>query len=194
MPEITTFEQIKGLSLSAFDLKILTNWPDPVIDEFLNMIRGLVKIAELLDIEIDQKLEEIRTEFLDGSIPYADNGFLVEDNLRLAWDSLLSILTIGGIVSSQGRRKNKTRVATTPYDILASDEIVMIDTDLVPIVTNLPAGEEGQTHKIINCGTTGNNVTINPNGLDLLNAINGPETLYNAESLDISYDPTEGWF
>ena len=194
MPNPTTYEKIKGFALSAVELKSMTNWADPVIEEFLNMIRALITIAELLDIEIDQKIEEIPTDFIDGSIPYADNGFLVEDNLRLAWDSLLSILTIGGIVSSQGRRKNITRVATTPYDILASDEIVMIDTDLVPIVTNLPAGAEGQTHKIINCGTTGNNVTINPNGLDLLNAINGPETLYNAESLDISYDPTEGWF
>ena len=194
MPNPTTFEKIKGLALSAVELRSMTNWPDPVIEEFLNMIRALITIAGLLDNLIDKKIEEIPTDFLDGSIPFVDNGFLVEDNLRLVWDSLLNILTIGGIVSSQGRRKNITRVTTTPYDVLASDEIIMIDTDLIPIVANLPAGSEGQTHKIINCGTTGNNVTINPNGLELLNAINGPETLYDAESLDISYDTAEGWF
>lgn len=194
MPNPTTFEKIKGLALSAVELKSMTNWADPVIEEFLNMIRALITIAELLDIEIDQKIEEIPTAFLDGSIPYVDNGFLVEDNLSLVWDSLLNILTIGGIISSQGRRKNITRVTTTPYNILTSDEIIMTDTDLIPIVVNLPEGADGQTYKIVNCGTSGNNVTINPNGLELLNAINGPETLYDSESLDISYDPTEGWF
>lgn len=194
MPNPTTFEKIKGLALSAVELKAMTNWADPVIEEFLNMIRALITIAELLDIEIDQKIETIPTDFLDGSIPFVDNGFLVEDNLRLVWDRLLNIMTIGGIVSSQGRRKSVTRVMTTPYNILVSDEIIMVDTDLIPIVINLPAGAEGQTHKIVNCGTSGNSVTINPNGLELLNATNGPETLYDAESLDISYDSTVGWF
>lgn len=101
MPDITTFEKIKGLSLSAFEIKTLTNWPDPIIDEFLNMIQGLVKIAELIDIEIDQKLEEIRTDFLDGSIPYVDTNLLVEDNTNLKWDTVLKLLTAFSIYTNQ---------------------------------------------------------------------------------------------
>lgn len=92
MPNLTTFEKIKGLALSAVELKSMTNWADPVIEEFLNMIRALVTISELLDIEIDQKLEEIRTDFLDGSIPYVDTNLLVEDNANLKWDAVQKLL------------------------------------------------------------------------------------------------------
>lgn len=194
MPDITTFEKIKGLSLSAFEIKTLTNWPDPIIDEFLNMIQGLVKIAELLDIEIDQKLEEIKTDFFQGSIPFVSGGFLDEDNARLTWDSINHTLGVVGIISSSGRRKNVTRIDSTPYDISYAEEIIMVDTDTIDITINLPAGVDGQAYKIVNCGTSGNIVTINPNGTDLLNGVNAPETLYDSENLDLSYDSTEGWF
>lgn len=194
MPDITTFEQIKGLSLSAFEIKTLTNWPDPIIDEFLNMIKGLVKIAELLDIEIDQKLEEIKTDFLSGSIPFVESGYLVEDNARLTWDSINHILGVVGIISSSGRRKNVTRIDSTPYDISYTEEIIMVDTDSIDITINLPAGVDGQTYKIVNCGTSGNVITINPDGLDLLNGFNSHEILYDFESLELTYNHAEGWF
>lgn len=194
MPNPTTFEKIKGLALSAVELKSMTNWADPVIEEFLNMIRALVTISELLDIEIDQKLEEIRTDFLDGSIPFVESGYLVEDNARLTWDSINHILGIVGIVSSTGRRKNVTRINSGPYNILYTNEIIMVDTDTIDITINLPAGVDGQAYKIVNCGTSGNIVTINPNGTELLNGVNAPETLYDSENLDLSYDSTEGWF
>lgn len=101
MPNPTTFEKIKGLALSAVELKSMTNWADPVIEEFLNMIRALITIAELLDIEIDQKIETIPTDFLDGSIPYVDTNLLVEDNVNLKWDALQKLLSAFSIYTNQ---------------------------------------------------------------------------------------------
>lgn len=194
MPNPTTFEKIKGLALSAVELKSMTNWSDPVIEEFLNMIRALITISELLDIEIDQKIEEIPTGFLDGSIPFVNGGFLVEDNLRLVWDSLLNILTIGGIVSSQGRIKKTVRPTVSPYNIDDSDEVIYIDTTAGDFPANLPAGAHGECHKIINTGSSSNEVVITPNGAELLFGLNAPVRLYDGEVLEIGYDTTRGWF
>lgn len=102
MPDPTTFEQIKGMSLSASELKAMVpSWPDALIEDYLNIIRGIIKIAELLDIEIDQKIETIPTDFTDGSIPYADTNLLVEDNTNLKWNAIQKVLTAFNVYTNQ---------------------------------------------------------------------------------------------
>lgn len=193
MPNPTTYEKIKSLEFSAFELKGLTGWPDPVIEDYLNTIRALATISTLIDTQADKLLEDLSTDFLDGSIPYVDGGGLVEDNTRLKWDSALYILTVGGIISSSGRRKKVTRINTTPYTILPSDEIIMVDTTTIPITVLLSSGISGQSHKIVNCGLADNAVTVTPSGSDLLFGYNASETLFDTENFDITYDSTEGW-
>lgn len=41
------------LDLSATELQSLTDWPDPVIEEWLSLVRGLVSLAESLDTKND---------------------------------------------------------------------------------------------------------------------------------------------
>ena len=103
MPDPTTIERLKGLILSAKDLRELTDWPGALIEDYLNILDNIIVLATLLDIEIDQKIEEIPTDFLDGSIPFAEDNLLVEDNTNLFWDSLNNILnvlniTLGGVI------------------------------------------------------------------------------------------------
>lgn len=194
MADTTAFDSLRGLVLSASEIKSLTDWPDALVEDYLNIIDNLISIANLVDIEINQKLEEVPTDFTDGSIPFAESGFLVEDNARLMWDITNSILEIGGRIKSEGRIKGTTRIVVTPYNISKSDEIIFVDTDLLPITVNLPAGINGQNIQIINSGTSGNNVTIVPNGLELLNGENATEYLVDAENLILTYETVEGWF
>ena len=194
MPDPTTVERLRGLVLSAAEIKDLTGWPGPMVEDYLNIIDNLIEIANLLDVEIDQKIEEIDTDFLDGSIPYADSNKLVEDNTRLFWDSVNFILKIAGQIQSTGRLKGQVvvTVAESPYTILKTDETVIADTDTGNIVLNLPAGVDSTAYRIVSSGTSGNTTTLTPNGTELLFGFNNSETLYDLEHLDIQYS-SKGW-
>lgn len=100
-----------------------------------------------------------------------------------------------GIASEDVSRiiRNTTRVTSTPYTILSTDYKVFCDTDLIAITVNLPPGEDGVSYTIINSGSSGNNVTLVPNGSELLFGANSNETLYNGEVFDLTYNTTEGW-
>jgi len=83
--------------------RLAPTWTDSLIDDYLNIIRGLTTIAELLDIQRDPKIESIPTDFSDGSIPYVKDGFLVEDNDNLKWDHDDNFLTLQSAIGKQIR-------------------------------------------------------------------------------------------
>jgi len=94
MPDPTTIQRLRGLVLSANDLKTLTDWPDALIEDYLSIIDGLALLADLVDTNIDKNIEEIPTSFGDGSVPFADDGLLAEDS-DLFWDNVNKRLGIG---------------------------------------------------------------------------------------------------
>jgi len=103
------------------------------------------------------------------------------------------VLTINGLFeTTTGRIVNTTRVTTT-YPILAADEEIFGDTDGGAFTVTLPAGVAGTKYRIMNTGTSGNTLTIAPNGAELLKGVNSNFTLNDAEALLIVYESTEGW-
>jgi len=66
-----------------------------MIEDYLSILDSLVTIAGLLDGQIDKKIEEIPTDFTDGSIPFADSSLLIEDNSNLFWDYVNKSLLVG---------------------------------------------------------------------------------------------------
>lgn len=107
MPNPTTKQLLRGLFLSASELRILTDgrWPDALIEDYLNFIDNFILLSDKLDIEIDQKIEEINTDFLDGSIPFVSDNRLVEDNINLNFDKEDKSLKIGGDIKGPNRAK-----------------------------------------------------------------------------------------
>jgi len=71
---------------------------------------------------------------------------------------------------------------------------VFCDTDSAAITITLPVGAAGKKYRIINTGTSGNNITITPNGSELLLGVNSNYTLLDGDVLIIEYDTTEGWW
>ena len=189
----STYSKIKGLEFSAVELKALSKWNDAIVEDYLNVIRGLTTIANLIDIEINQKIEEIKTDFQDGSIPYVDTGFLVEDNLRLAWNAANLLLTIGGIIDGSGRKKNTIYTSGPIYTITKYDDVIIADTDSAPVSFYLPDGVDGQTHKISNGGTSGNDLSIYPPSGIMIGGGLGVFTLFDQENLDLTYYSGIGW-
>lgn len=194
MPEITTELRLKGLILSAHELKAMTGWPDALVEDYLNLLDNFITIGGLLDIEIDQKIEEVPTNFANGSIPFAQGGFLAQDNGHLFWDLTNRILKISGQIQSQGRLKGETIVnaAMSPYLILQNDETVIGDTDTGAISLLLPEGISNTAYRIVNGGTSGNNITLIPDGAENLYGVNTSEFLIDLEHLDIQYS-IKGW-
>jgi hypothetical protein len=93
-----------------------------------------------------------------------------------------------------GRIITTTRVTSTPWPVLATDDQIYADTDSGDITINLPPGTDGQRFRIINCGSSGYSAIVVPSGAELLNGVNLSETLSDGESLEITYETTEGWW
>jgi len=59
MPDSKTIERLRGLILSANDLKALSDWPDALIEDYLNIVDNLILLANTLDVETDKNLESL---------------------------------------------------------------------------------------------------------------------------------------
>jgi hypothetical protein len=105
MAEANTIERLRGLVLSAAELHDMTDWPDALVEDYLNIVSNIITLAGLIDIEIDQKIEEIPTDFLDGSVPFVESSRLVEDNDDLFFDNVSKFLTVGGGIKGPNRAK-----------------------------------------------------------------------------------------
>lgn len=84
--------------------------------------------------------------------------------------------------------------ADSPYTATLYDEVIFCDTDTGPITVNLPAGKNGLGYRIINCGSSGNDVSVVPDGSELIDGINGSKTLSDGSVVDLCYESTEGWW
>lgn len=93
--------------------------------------------------------------------------------------------------------RNRTTIiisnTDSPYTMVATEKNLKCDTDSGSITVLLEAGINGTKHKINNTGTSGNNVTVTPNGTDLLYQVNGSELIYDSENLDLDFASIEGW-
>ena len=107
----TTKSKLEGLALSAQELKSMSNWPDAIIEEWLNIFRNLIIIADDVDDTITKDLEEINTNFLDGSIPFVDSNKLAENNTKLFWNKGANAINVADLIV----------ISTTPSRLLSTD-------------------------------------------------------------------------
>ena len=167
-----------------------------MIEDYLSVLDSLVTIAGLLDGQIDKKIEEIPTDFTDGSIPFTEGGFLTEDNVNLYWDSVNNILNslnivVGNLIIAQ--RLVQGNVTITEDTVLSANDVVFCDTTNNTIKVTFEAGTDGQHLKIANCGENKNNVTVYPDGDEL---IYGETSMFlrDGENIDLNYSSEKGWY
>jgi hypothetical protein len=84
--------------------------------------------------------------------------------------------------------------ADSPYTMLTTYVNLLINTDGGVVVSNLPAGTANKHYIVINSGTSGNDITLNPNGAEDLIGENSAFTIRDGEVLDIWYNTTDGWY
>lgn len=105
MPTSSIEERLRGLVLSASELKRLTDWPDAIVEDYLNLLSNVVTIVEFIDTELSDSIENTPTDFTDGSVPYANDGFLVENNEALLFNEQEKSLLVGGSIKGPNRVK-----------------------------------------------------------------------------------------
>lgn len=99
----------------------------------------------------------------------------------------------GGTVTENGRIIQTNRLtANTTLDETYHN--VYGDTDGGAFAVTLSAGENGRYYRIINTGSSGNALTITPDGSELLLGDNSDFTLLDGDVLIIAYETTEGWW
>lgn len=117
-----------------------------------------------------------------------------DDNQVMLGDTNVTEVKTTGSISAAGLTLSTTRVTSSPYTILASDYNIYVDTDGGDITVNLPVGADGKTYRIVNVGSSDNDVTLVPNGAELLNGVNANESIFDGEKFILSYETTEGWW
>lgn len=86
------------------------------------------------------------------------------------------------------------RTTAAAYTVAAGDRVVFANSDAASVVVTLPAGVERRAVRVVNTGTSSNTVSVTPAGAELLLGAASAFVLNDGESLDIVYDPTEGWY
>jgi len=140
----STAAKLRGLILHAEDIKALTNWPDPMVEDYLALIESLTTLAN----EVDTK----------------------QDSL-----------------------KNVAIISASPYEIKDTDEVIFFDTSAGDITANLRPGVDGRQYRLINAGSSGNKVWLNPYGTEKLFGSNSSEYLADGEVFIITFNSTFGW-
>lgn len=105
--------------------------------------------------------------------------------------STVSII-LGIFTTESGRIKSITRI-TSSYTVKDSDHAIFADTDSGVISTSLPAGIEGTEYELNNTGSSGNDLTVTPNGSELLFGSASSFALIDSEGITIKYNSIEGW-
>ena len=137
-----------------------------------NKLRGLVLSAA--------EIREMTKRSSDTSWPDA----LIEDYLTQLENSVIVAETIDKI--SSGVILNITNVTGTPYTILSTDAILLVDASIENMTLTLPTsiGIEGKTYIIEKIDSTTNIVTVDGSGAETINSDSQFDLLDQYESVE----------
>ncbi len=104
----------------------------------------------------------------------------------------------GGSFNAKGKSPSGQTVNVSRYTanqtLVRANHNVFCDTDDGAFTVTLPPGMKGTEYRIVNTGSSGNNLTLAPDGAELLLGVNSSFVLSDSETLIIVYETIEGWF
>jgi len=119
-------------------------------------------------------------------------GVMIEDYLAL-YDNLAVIADV--VDQKEDRLKSVINVSTTdsPFTVNDIDQEYVFDTTVGDIIASLNAGVDGRRYRMTNVGAAGNKVIITPDGAEQLFG-SATENIYDAETLDMTFETLKGWW
>jgi len=100
---------------------------------------------------------------------------------------------LNGAVSVDVGELQNTKVVSNTYTVLSTDNVIFCDTTSGAFTVTLPALIQSTRYKIVNIGTSGNDVTLASNGSELIFGSSANEVLHDLENFDLNGDLTVGW-
>lgn len=157
MADPTTKSLLSSLDLSAEEMRSMGVFPESFIEDYLNLLDNLIKLADGIDTQIDELLEEITTELADGTIPVVNDGKLVRD-ASFTWDIDDDILNvIGTITATDIAATNIVAALLTATNIITSKIAFNLTAGLTPAEGEMCwNGDDGT----LNIGMPGGNVIL----------------------------------
>jgi len=149
-----------------------------------------------IGVVLNSGLATVDLSIVDGNIDHDSLSNYVAGQHRIINDSSTSTTELWSSnqintvttkpIYTTLRVTSGTTLDTTHYDVKG-------DTDGGAFTLTLPAGIAGKAYRIANTGSSGNTLTITPNGSELLIGDNSSYLLLDGDVLDIIYEATEGW-
>jgi peptidoglycan hydrolase CwlO-like protein len=96
---VNTVSRLQRLDLSAKDIQSMVDWPDALIEDYLGLLRNLIEIAELIDIdifEIEQTRQIIEANEGSNNVRLA----MIQNQLKKIKDIFQQVATLQGQVGS----------------------------------------------------------------------------------------------
>lgn len=87
----------------------------------------------------------------------------------------------------------ETARLTGTTTLTRNHQVLFCDTDGGAFTVTLMAGIEGKYFKLINVGTSGNDLTVDGSGAETVYGA-ATQTINDGEVIDIHYNVTEGWW
>lgn len=117
---------------------------------------------------------------------------MIEDYLTL-FENFASMAVIIDEKQNVLRTVVNVDFADSPFLVNDVDQQYVIDTDFGDVLIILNKGVDGRTYRMTNVGSSGNKAEIVPIfGETLFGSTD--ENLYDAETLDMTFETEEGWW
>ncbi len=102
-------------------------------------------------------------------------------------------LRINADFTTTAGRKHKTLRITGNTTLSEIHHEVFCDTDGGSFTVTLPVGVDGRNYLISNVGSSGNAVTVTPDGSEKFLGENSSYDILDGDDEQITFEPTEGW-
>ena len=136
-------------------------------------------------VEADSKVG-IDADATPGYLGAANNDGVLRTSAPLTYTDGGDFITLGMTLT--------TNRYTTTQTIPATDDVSFCNTDGSSWTATLTAGTAAQTHRIINTGSSGNTLTVAPDGTEHLIGANSSITLEDSEAIELTYSEVDGWY
>ena len=164
--------------------------------------------AAVNDTTLDREVQSLEYGPF-GNMPYDSNSlYKGEDNFRdgVRTDFQASVNTIPFRLDHLIRYRDLFSIifettediddTDSPYTITDNRLALFVDTDSGPVTVNMQKGVVSMMVKIINCGTSSNDITLTPYGTEEVwgGGAGVSKTLIDGDIIELHFSATQGWW
>lgn len=142
----------------------------------------------------ERKLKAINVKS-DLSLEILNTDIIISSGKSIKDSSGNTIVSSSGVSSTKKNRITITN-AESPYTVLATDNIIMVDASAGAVIVNLQASitaGDGKEIIVKKIDTSANIVTLQANGAELIDDANTKNIIHSYDSIGVVCDALQWW-